>query len=319
MNTNEQEIENILRNPPRVTVPSGLKERLIADLPRRRASERSVDVATPHGSWVRRWLPLLLPGSLALGCGVVLTIQRLEISDLKASVQSLGSVPTTPASAQSTEAPIGSGVANIDEGSGSDELTRLKETAQKLRSEISALEQLATENQQLRKELAKPAPVAGLTDEEQKALQDAKDRADRIHCVNNLKQIGLAIRMWSLDNQDKIAPDFLSMSNELSTPKILACPADTAHPAADGWAAFSAANCSYEYFPNDGKADQNLEKILTRCPIHGSIGLLDGSVQMSVMKNHPEYVVRGDDGQLYFHVPAQPGSANPQPNESKNP
>jgi len=87
------------------------------------------------------------------------------------------------------------------------------------------------------------------------ALARAKARAQRINCVNNLKQIGLSFRTWSLDNQDQncmnvaggptatAAQDaggasfakgvagqcwytFSVMSNELSTPKILSCPAE---------------------------------------------------------------------------------------------
>src|SRR5260221_1803374 len=34
------------------------------------------------------------------------------------------------------------------------------------------------------------------------ALARAKARAQRINCVNNLKQVGLAFRTWALDNQD---------------------------------------------------------------------------------------------------------------------
>ena len=69
----------------------------------------------------------------------------------------------------------------------------------------------------------------------------------RINCINNLKQIGLAFRTWSLDNNDQFpfqvsvtnggtmeltgsgiaSIHFQVMSNELSTPKILLCPADT--------------------------------------------------------------------------------------------
>src|SRR5262249_34461126 len=69
--------------------------------------------------------------------------------------------------------------------------------------------------------------------------------ACRINCTNNLKQIGLAFRTWALDNGDKypmsvsvtnggtmelvgsrlVFPHFLVMSNELSTPKVLVCPA----------------------------------------------------------------------------------------------
>src|SRR3989440_11266402 len=35
------------------------------------------------------------------------------------------------------------------------------------------------------------------------ALARAKARAQRINCVNNLKQIGLSFRTWALDNQDR--------------------------------------------------------------------------------------------------------------------
>jgi len=79
------------------------------------------------------------------------------------------------------------------------------------------------------------------------ALAGAHDRARRIQCVNNLKQCGLAFRIWEGDNGDKYPMDvpmakggtkefttgadtfrhFQVMSNELSTPKILVCPADT--------------------------------------------------------------------------------------------
>ena len=34
------------------------------------------------------------------------------------------------------------------------------------------------------------------------ALAKAKGRAQRINCVNNLKQIGLAFRVWALDHED---------------------------------------------------------------------------------------------------------------------
>jgi prepilin-type N-terminal cleavage/methylation domain-containing protein len=79
------------------------------------------------------------------------------------------------------------------------------------------------------------------------ALARAKARAQRINCVNNLKQVGLSFRTWSLDNQDQNAMQvpaasggakeyvgqsgkqwyiFSAMSNELSTPKILMCPSE---------------------------------------------------------------------------------------------
>jgi hypothetical protein len=86
----------------------------------------------------------------------------------------------------------------------------------------------------------------------------------RINCTNNLKQIGLAFKTWALDNDDKfpmhcatnggtlgmmssgaIWRDFRAMSNELSTPKILVCPADNRTPATNFDADLSNAKISY--------------------------------------------------------------------------
>lgn len=35
------------------------------------------------------------------------------------------------------------------------------------------------------------------------ALARAKSRAQRISCVNNLKEIGVAFRTWAMDNDDE--------------------------------------------------------------------------------------------------------------------
>src|SRR5436190_14850531 len=44
------------------------------------------------------------------------------------------------------------------------------------------------------------------------ALARAKARAQRINCVNNLKQIGISFRTWALDNQDQY-PMKVSVAN----------------------------------------------------------------------------------------------------------
>ena len=78
------------------------------------------------------------------------------------------------------------------------------------------------------------------------ALASAKRKAQRINCINNLKQIGLGYRIWEGDNGDKYPMAvftinsgadtfryFQVMSNELSTPRILVCPADMRTAAAN--------------------------------------------------------------------------------------
>src|SRR3954451_5553412 len=81
------------------------------------------------------------------------------------------------------------------------------------------------------------------------ALAKAKAKAQRIKCVNNLKNVGLGFRIFSTDNGDRFpmaVPNaeggsadaavttainltwmhFAALSNELSTPKIVVCPSD---------------------------------------------------------------------------------------------
>lgn len=91
------------------------------------------------------------------------------------------------------------------------------------------------------------------------ALAKAKAKAQRIKCVNNLKNVGLAFRIFATDNSDRFpmaVPDaeggtasisastakagtifrhFASLSNELSTPKIVLCPSDSGRIEANNW------------------------------------------------------------------------------------
>lgn len=78
------------------------------------------------------------------------------------------------------------------------------------------------------------------------ALAKAKARAQRINCVSNLKQIGLGFRMWSNDHNERFPWQentnnggvrdinnfsayecYRAASNEMNSPKILACTSDT--------------------------------------------------------------------------------------------
>ena len=87
-------------------------------------------------------------------------------------------------------------------------------------------------------------------------------RAGRIKCVNNLKNVALALRIFSIDNPGTsfsgtnaltAADFFVGFSNELSSPHILICPADR-RQAASNWVEFSNSNLSYfanRAFPTD--------------------------------------------------------------------
>jgi hypothetical protein len=112
------------------------------------------------------------------------------------------------------------------------------------------------------------------------ALAKAKGRAQSIMCVNNLKQIGLAVRIYASDHGDKFPNGFGQLTNELQDARVLVCPADPNRVGAPGREAGNPAS-SYEWVLQPGTADDNNpQKVIARCPIHNSTVMSDGSVRM---------------------------------------
>jgi hypothetical protein len=292
------DIEKLLRKAPGFTPSAGLKERLIDQIPAKEIVSRPFILKPTSGGWLRRWLPALAPAAVSVACAVVLTAQQGKIRELKANIQTLSQAPAAESAQPSN--PVAAPVDTSTEME--QEINRLKELAARLKGEIGQLQHLQTENVKLRAQVAAP-PELGLTAEEAASLAEAKERALSIACVNNLKQFGVAVRTWALDNNESNPPNVLSMSNELSTPKILVCPADTTRQAATDWSSFTMANCSYEFLvPDEKDVDQDIQRVSVRCPIHGNIGLCDGSVQRKVAKEHPDWLIERD-GKVYYAPP----------------
>jgi prepilin-type processing-associated H-X9-DG protein len=168
----------------------------------------------------------------------------------------------------------------------------------------------------------------------------SRRKAMRIDCVNNLKQIGLSDRLWEGDHGGKYPMaisvtnggsielngeanallSFVVMSNQLSTPKILHCPADTTGLAAANFSSgLSSRNVSYfvglDANENDPQTllsgDDNFEiggvpvksgslEFSTNAPIAwsaarhklmGNILLADGSVQATTSNSLHEWLL----------------------------
>ena len=72
--------------------------------------------------------------------------------------------------------------------------------------------------------------------------------------------------------------DFVTMKNELSTPKILVCPSDPVRAqGVTNWEQFAALGGSYEIL-SPGISEQIPDAVYARCPFHNNVGLADGSV-----------------------------------------
>src|ERR1051326_797752 len=315
--TSEADIEKALRTSSKFTPPVGLKEKLIEQIqmPDSPIMPRPSIATRASGGWRRRWWPVIAPATVSVACAVVLTVQQGQIRELKTSNEALSQAA---AAAQANAAQMNNRAASPIAASAEieQEISRLRDLVAKLKSEIGELRQMQSENKTLSAQLATPAEL-GLTPQESEALAAAKERALSINCVNNLKQFGLAVRVWALDNGDSNPPTVLCMSNELSTPKILVCPADTARQTAADFQSFTMANCSYEFLAPSEATDKEPQRVLSRCPIHGNIGLCDGSVQRSIAKNHPDWLGERD-GKLYFEQP-QSAAPQPQPGAAANP
>ena len=112
------------------------------------------------------------------------------------------------------------------------------------------------------------------------ALAKAKAKAQRIKCVSNLKQVGLAFRMWGNDNGDKYPLNvaqgsggvqgvvnilaeswrtFQVMSNEVNDPKVLLCPSDDNHTTpATNWAQFNSGGNALISYTVGKDADESI-------------------------------------------------------------
>ena len=114
------------------------------------------------------------------------------------------------------------------------------------------------------------------------ALAKARAKANRIQCVSYLKGVGVAFRIFSTDTTNRFpfqlstnfggskeyANDasqlwrqFSVISNELSTPIIVHCPADRERKEVRGWSEFTN-NQQLSYFVGLGASEENNQSIL---------------------------------------------------------
>ena len=303
---NDAHIESLLRQAPKPPPPSGLKQRLLSDIRLSHLRPASDEVAKPAAFWLR-WTPALPLGIFFLGCLIVLGIQTSQMLELQRENESLRA-------ATSEREPLRQDAVELERlrtvqremekrGKQGEELLKLKAEVEVLRGQIGELPALQAENRRLQAERAALSPEATASPVDDPFAQ-MKEKADSTKCINNLKQIGLAARMWANDHKTNALPlEWLMMKKELSTPKVLTCPADTARKPAITWEQFDGSSVSYE-FPSATPDERDPYVVYSRCPIHGCVGLSDGSVQSKLDPSRLQRV----DGNLKLQNNATKGT-----------
>lgn len=259
---NEPTIETLLRKAPRAKAPAGLLKDLQADIELPRATSHE-SRTTSHG--LRRWLPALGFALWFLGCVIVFGIQASHITELKRANEKLASANADAALQQAEQNRARLLAAEVEQlRKDAADAQRLRAEVEKLREQERELEALRAEIQQVREQLkARNATVTSPKPEED-FFATVATRADRIKCVNNLKQVCLAARIWANTHGDVLPPDYEAMKAELVTDKRTFCPAGQ--------------NARYEII-SPGATELRPEVVYIRCTIHNNVGLCDGSVQ----------------------------------------
>jgi hypothetical protein len=271
-----ERIENVLHRAPKLKVPAGLSEKLKADISLPGVSATSD--ATDFWASFRRWSPGFATAALFLTCLVALGVQQRVLSGLRQEQKQLES-----AAAEAQQ------VADSKRAEQEQAQTQAAQLAQ-LRRDNAELQQLRAEVAQLREQLQQlpalraerqrlAAQAKAMDSQSADAAHDpfamAQDKSQRIQCVSHMKQIVLAARIWANDHKEIMPVDFLTMQNELNSPKILVCPGETNRPVARAWAEFSGS--SYVIL-SPGIPEGRPEIVFLHCPLHNNVGLCDGSV-----------------------------------------
>jgi hypothetical protein len=136
------------------------------------------------------------------------------------------------------------------------------------------------------------------------AVAKAKGRAGRIKCLNNLKQVVLALKIYASDHDDhypfqipeaqggtkeqtrqdargddrKPFIHLMKLKNELGSPRILTCPDDPGGKAVRTWSEFEERHVSYQFRSGESVNEVKPAEVIAWCPFHHNVALVDGSV-----------------------------------------
>jgi len=315
MNT-ESEIETLLRQAPAPKPAPQLATSLKSAIKLTgHANGAVLELSIPL--W-RRWFPALAYAVLILGCVVVLAVQTSQQRELTRQNEQLrAEIAMAEEAAEERQQQLAkaqSAAREIEQlQRDAAEAGRLAARLAELQAQIDALNAQAKDlNAQLAvvPENQKVIAPYDFFDATNSPLNEAREKAASIACINNLKQIGLAFRIWANDNNGWFPPSLNSLSNELSVASTLCCRLDktsldlakalfaSAGPPSEdqgyhgriaaAWARWPLNGGSYEMLTaNVQQKAVPINRVLARCRIHGHYVLADGAAFMAKNQENP--------------------------------
>ena len=293
---NDQLIEKLLSKAPMPKPPAALEGMLVAGICLERSEARRIEWGGPP-SWLRRWLPALSFAVFAMACLGFVGVQMKQLVEIRRENESLRAQNQNLAALREANAEVqrlrGENAALDRLRESEADIQRLRSEVGRLRSQIGELAQLRAQNQRLK------AGSTATSGAQADFFAQAEERAERISCVNNLKQLGRAVGIYENDHHGQLPADFVSMTNGMQSWKILQCPGDKARQITS-WSQVAAGDVSYQIF-TDGLTDRDKPAIVVfECPLHHNVGLLDGSVQQLSESAMTNLLVRDADGRRVF-------------------
>src|SRR5439155_23830914 len=144
-------------------------------------------------SFLRRWLPALSVAIWLLACVIILAVQSSLISTLRSENEDLRA-----AASQSEQKNIKSPVDELTKlRADNEEVRRLKAEVARLSEQLNELESLRAENRRLAAELQAINSIAAPTHDD--FFGKAAETVELLTCIDNLKHVCLAARIWSND------------------------------------------------------------------------------------------------------------------------
>jgi uncharacterized protein YdcH (DUF465 family) len=297
---NEEQIEKLLREAPAVRPPAGLAEKLKRSVRLTRVDAGGV--AIEPRTWLRRWMPAFSLAVFFIACVVAVGMQSGTISSLKTDNEKLEAGIQNLEQLRADNAEYKQLAAQADQldqlRKDNADLLRLRDEVTQLKANAQEMDNLRAENQSLRSQI-QAVPTGGSSSPD--FFSDAQAKAQQIQCQNNLKQIGLAARIWAGDNNDAYPTNFISMKNELNNWKILQCPGDSSRNVTS-WSDVESGNVSYTLL--SPVEETYPYSVLAYCPIHHNYCLADGSVQHLSPEAAQKYI-KDVDGRLTYVPPTQ--------------